>query len=119
VDLTVRSFRDRDLLGAVYVVPDVELDVVPEGIPDPDWQRRFIETVRRSPSDAEDLVPDELQPALLVRSLADLLTETPIVNSADRSVIHLDGPEREAVLFLHTYIIDGERWVVGYDYRPR
>ena len=73
----------------------------------------------RSPSDAGEFVPSELRPGLLVRSLSVLLSETPTVRAVDRSVIHLDGPARDAVLFLHAYVIDGEPQVLGYDYRTR
>jgi hypothetical protein len=97
----------------------VELDVISQDIPDSAWQRGFIEEVLRSPSNAAEFVPSELRPGLLVRSLSVLLADTPTVRSVDRSVIHLDGPEHDAVLFLHAYVIEGEPRVVGYDYRTR
>jgi hypothetical protein len=115
----VRTFREGSLLSAVYVVPDVELDVIPEDIPDASWNAEFVRSVLTDPEDAERFVPAEFLPGLLVRSLAELLEGTPSVASASKSAVHLSGPDHEAVLFLIAYLIDGEPLVVGYDYRVR
>jgi hypothetical protein len=115
----VRTFRADSLLSAAYLEPDVELDLVPDNVPEASWNAEFVRSVLATPEGAERFVPEELLPSLLVGSLAGLLKGTPSVASATRSVVHLSGPDQAAVLFLIAYVIDGEPLVVGYDYRIR
>jgi len=115
----LRTFREGSLLSAVYLVPDIEPDLVPDDIPDAGWNAEFVRMLATAPEEARALVPRQLRPGLLVRSLSALLAGTPSVISAKRSAVHLAGPENEAVLFLHAYVIAGQPQVVGYDYRIR
>jgi hypothetical protein len=118
----IAAFEDDDLLSAVFAVHDVELDLLPtqrESEPDEDWNAAFVRLVLDDPSVARERVLADVGPSDFVKPLARLLAATPTVSAVDGNVLHLHGRERDAVLFLTAYVIDGERKALAYDYRPR